>query len=132
MSEAHVELAHRTFDAVSRQDLDAFLALMDTEVVAIPRILAVEGGELRGHDGIRTWWESIFGAFPDFDAEVIEVRDVGDLTISNVRVHGRGEGSSTPFEETIWVVSILRDGRVVRWQTFRSEAEALEAAERRG
>jgi hypothetical protein len=65
---------------------------------------------------------------PDFDAEVIGIREVGALTISNVRAHGRGEGSDTPFEDAIWVVSQLRDGKVVWWQTFASEAEALEAA----
>ncbi len=129
MSQETVDLARRTFDAIGRQDLDAFLGFMDPAVVAVPRTVAVEGSELRGHDGIRTWWQSIFGAFPDFDAEVIGISDVGDSTISHVRVHGRGEGSATPFEETLWVVYGFRDGKVSRWQTLRSEGEALEAAE---
>jgi ketosteroid isomerase-like protein len=128
MSEENVALARQAWDAVSRRDLDAFLALMDPSVVAMPRILAVEGGALHGHDGVRKWWESIFGVFPDFDAEVLGIRAVGDVTISNVRAHGRGEGSDTPFEDAIWVVAQVRDGKVVRWQTFPSEAEALEAA----
>jgi ketosteroid isomerase-like protein len=128
MSQENFELARRTFDAVSRQDLDAFLSLMDPEVVAVPRILAVEGGALHGHDGIRKWWDSIFGAFPDFDAEIIGVRGGCDSTIANVRVQGRGEGSATPFVDNVWVVFRIRDGKVVRWQAFRSEAEALEAA----
>jgi ketosteroid isomerase-like protein len=128
MSEENVALARQAWDAVSRRDLDAFLALMDPSVVAMPRILAVEGGALHGHDGVRKWWESIFGVFPDFDAEVLGIRAVGDVTISNVRAHGRGEGSDTPFEDAIWVVAQVRDGKVVRWQTFPSEAEAFEAA----
>jgi ketosteroid isomerase-like protein len=128
MSEENVALARQAWDAVSRRDLDAFLALMDPSVVAMPRILAVEGGALHGHDGVRKWWESIFGVFPDFDAEVLGIRAVGDVTFSNVRAHGRGEGSDTPFEDAIWVVAQVRDGKVVRWQTFPSEAEALEAA----
>ncbi len=70
----------------------------------------------------------IFGVFPDFDAEVIGVQGVDDLTISKVRAHGHGGGSDTPFEDAIWVVGQLRGGKVVRWQTFSSEAEALEAA----
>ncbi|MGH2987729.1 MAG: nuclear transport factor 2 family protein [Solirubrobacterales bacterium] len=129
MSEENIELAHRAWGAVRKRDLDAFLALMDPEVVAVPRILAVEGGALHGHDGIRRWWESIFGVFPDFDAEVIGIRGVGEVTISNVQVRGRGQGSDTPFEDAIWVVSQLRDGKVVRWQTYGSETEALEAAD---
>ena len=129
MSQENVELARRALDAVSRRALDALLALMDPDVVAVPRILAVEGGALHGHDGIREWWRSIFGVFPDFDVEVVEIREVGNVTISNVRAHGRGEGSDTPFEDAIWVVTHVRDGMVVRWQTFASEAEALEGAE---
>jgi ketosteroid isomerase-like protein len=128
MSQENVELAQRAWDAISRGDLDGFLTLMDPRVVATPRILAVEGGALHGHEGIREWWEGIFAAFPDFDAEVIGIQEVGDFTISNVRAHGRGAGSGTPFEDAIWVVSQLRDGKVVWWQTFPSEAEALEAA----
>jgi ketosteroid isomerase-like protein len=128
MSQENVELARRAYDAISRRDLDAFLALMDPEVVAIPRILAVEGGALHGHDGVRKWWESIFSVFPDFDAEVIGVRAIGNVTISEVRAQGGGQGSDTPFKDAIWVVSQLRDGKVVRWQTFEAEPEALKAA----
>jgi ketosteroid isomerase-like protein len=128
MSEKNVELAYQAYDAISRRDLDAFLALMDPEVVALPRILAIEGGALHGHDGVRRWWESIFRVFPDFDTEMIGARAVGDLTISEVRAHGSGEGSETPFEDAIWVVSHVRDGKVVRWRTCASQAEALEAA----
>jgi ketosteroid isomerase-like protein len=101
MSQENVEIVRRAWDAITRRDLDGFLALMDSEVVAEPRILAVEGGALRGHDGIREWWESVFGAFPDFDAEVIEIREGGHMTISNVRVRGRGAGSDVPFEDDL-------------------------------
>lgn len=129
VTEENVELAHRAFEAISRRDLDALLALMDPEVVAAPRILAVEGGALCGHEGIRTWWESIFSVFPDFDTEVVGVRAVGDWTISEVRAHGSGQGSDTPFVDAVWVASRVRDGKVIRWRTFASEAEAVEASE---
>lgn len=128
MSEENVELTRRAFGAVSRRDLDALLALTDPEVVAVPRILAVEGGALHGHDGIRTWWEGIFAAFPEFDTEVISIRGIGDVTVANVRAHGRGGGSGVPFEDPVWVVSRVREGKVIWWQTCGTEADALEAA----
>ena len=103
-------------------------ALTDPEVVAEPRILAVEGGALRGHDGIRKWWDGVFSAFPDFNIEVIEVRGSEDVTLASVRVRGHGQGSGAPFEDAVWIVSRLRDGKVVWWQTYGSEAEALDAA----
>jgi ketosteroid isomerase-like protein len=125
--EHNVDLAHQAFAAINTRDLDALLALMDPEVVALPRILSVEGGALRGHDGIREWWESIFSVFPDFAMEVVAVRAVGEWTISEVRAHGRGEGSNLPFQDAIWVISRIQFGKAVRWQTFASEADAAEA-----
>jgi ketosteroid isomerase-like protein len=128
MSQENVELVNRAYDALNRRDLDAFLVLMDPEVVAIPRVLAVEGGPLSGHDGIRTWWESILSVFPDFQATVLEVRGVGDATIASLRVLGRGGGSDAPFEDAIWQVTKWRDGRAVWWKAFLDRAQALEAA----
>jgi len=81
MSEENVELAYRSYDAVNRRDLDGLLALMDDDVEAVSRIVAMEGG-LHGHDGIRRWWESWFSAFPDYKIEVDEVRDRGDFVFA--------------------------------------------------
>ena len=39
-------------------------------------------GRYHGHDGIRRWWENLLDTFPDFTIEVIEVRDLGNLTIA--------------------------------------------------
>ncbi len=70
MSQENVELHRRSIDAVNRRDQEAFLALMDRDVEAVSRILAVEGG-LHGHDGIRQWWDNWFEAFPDYKIEVV-------------------------------------------------------------
>jgi ketosteroid isomerase-like protein len=127
MSQENVELARRAADAVNRRDLDALLALTDPEVVTATRTLGVEGGTYHGHEGIRTWWDGIFSAFPDFNVEVISLRGIGDMTLGNLCVRGHGEGSGAPFEDVVWQAARVRDGRVVWWQTFGSEAEALEA-----
>jgi hypothetical protein len=57
MSQENVELVHRLIEAVNRRDLDAALALMDDDVEVASRIVAIEGG-LRGHDGVRLWWQT--------------------------------------------------------------------------
>ena len=114
-------------DAFNRRDLDAFLALMDDDVEAIPRSVAIEGG-YHGHDGIRRWWEDVLDAFPDFTIEAVEVRDLGDLTVANVRLRGHGAGSDVPCRQTLWYVARWRRGKCVWWGDFAREAEALEAA----
>ena len=128
MSEENVDLYRRGIEAFNRRDLEAFLALADPDVVGISRVLAIEGGSYRGHDGTREWWRDLLGVFPEFRIEVVWVRDAGDLTVSELRNSAHGEGGAAALEEFVWQVSEWRDGRVVRWQMYESEEEAIEAA----
>jgi ketosteroid isomerase-like protein len=133
MSRENVALRYRAADAFNRHDLDALLALCDPDVVFISRHLGLEGGgrTLRGHDGVRTWWESLLAVFPDFSTELEEVRDLGDVTVTRHQLHGRGIGSGAPMEQTNWDVTEWRHKKAIWWRAFRTEAEALEAAEQR-
>jgi ketosteroid isomerase-like protein len=126
MSQENVELARRAFDAFNRRDLDAFLALMDADVRAVPFAAAIEGDYL-GHDGIRRWWENLLGVFPDFKLGAVEVRDFGDMTVASVRNRGRATGSDILMDRTLWQVAEWRDGKAVWWSSLGSEAEALAA-----
>ena len=127
MSERNVELYRRGIEAFNRRDLDAFLALADPHVVGVSRVLAIEGESYRGHDGTRKWWKDLLGVFPDFMIEIVWVRDAGNLTVSELRNSAGGEGSGA-LEEHVWQVSEWRDERVVRWQIYAREQDALEAA----
>jgi ketosteroid isomerase-like protein len=126
MSRENVELAHRSVDAFNRRDLDALLAVMDDDVEGAPPLASMEGN-YHGHAGIRRWWESLFSGLPDFTIEVVEVRDLGDLTVAVLRNRAHGAVSHTPIEQRLWLVGEGRNGKIIWWQTFRSEAEALEA-----
>jgi ketosteroid isomerase-like protein len=128
MSQENVELHRRAVDAFNRRDLDAFLLLADDEVAINPLTLELEGGSYHGHDGIRSFWEAYLRVFPDFTAEVDELRDLGEVTVARVRLHGHGTGSDVPFEQPISQVARWRDRRCLCWRSFRSEADALDAA----
>jgi ketosteroid isomerase-like protein len=126
MSQENVELALQAFDAVNRRDLDALLAVMDDDVEVVTRIAAMEGA-LHGHDGVRRWWENMFTAFPDYEFEVVDVRDLRDVTLASLRALGHGAGSNVPFEDLLWHASRWRRGKCVWWRAFEAEAEALKA-----
>ena len=129
MSQENVELAYRTYDAFNRRDLDAFLACMDPEVEFTTSFMQMEGEpDVSGHAGLREWWRGLFAVFPDFRAEVLEVRDRGDAGIVAVRMFGHGADSGAPFEVALWQAVKARDYKVTWWRMFASEAEALEAA----
>jgi len=128
MSQENVELVWRLVDAFNRRDLDAYLALTDEGVEAIPQMGAVEGG-YHGHDGTRRWWTDLLGAFPDFSAELYEVHDIGgNVTLAAACIRGHGAGSETPIDQPFWQVVRWRRGRCFWWAHFGTRAEALEAA----
>ena len=131
MSQENVELTRRVFDAFVRRDRDAFVAFHDPDCEIQP-LLAAVGGNYHGHDGVREWWEDLFGAFPDFSFRVDEVRELGDRTLGAARISGHGahgmDSSAPMIEQVSWILAEWRDERVVWWCNCRSEAEALEAA----
>jgi len=126
MSQENVGLHYRAIDAVNRRDLQAFLALMDAHVEAVSRIVAVEGG-LYGHDGVRRWWNSWFEVWPDYEIEVVAMRDARDATIATISAAAQSVGSELPFEDNAWLAARWRDDKCIWWQVFRAEREALEA-----
>ena len=129
MSEENVELVHEANDALTRRDLDALLALADPDIEVFPLIARLEGGSpYRGHDGVRRWWENWLHTAPDFSAEVEEVRDLGDVTVTRYRVRGHGIGSGASIEQTVWQVTRWRNGKIVSSSNYGTEDEALEAA----
>jgi ketosteroid isomerase-like protein len=129
MSQENVELLRHAFDAFNRRDLDAFLTLCDPELEFISYWMQVEGGgPYRGHNGVRDWWERLLDVYPDFAAEIEEIRDLGDRTIARVRVHAHGVGSDMPMGTTMWHVAEYRPGKTIGWRFVNSEAQALEAA----
>jgi predicted N-acetyltransferase YhbS/ketosteroid isomerase-like protein len=125
VSKGSVELVYRANDAFQRRDLEAFLALIDADAEVAPR--GPDGGSYRGHEGVRRSWQQIFSVFPDFGTEVYEVRDFGEVLLVTARGHEHGVGSDAPFEQKFWQVVELRDDKIARWRSYRSESDGLEA-----
>jgi ketosteroid isomerase-like protein len=130
VSENNVELLRRAVDAVNRRDLGSFLALMDEKVECVSRLVAIEGG-MYGHEGARRWWESWFGAFPDYKIELGEVEETGDVVLVALRAAGHAARSALPFEDTAWHASEWSQGKCVWWRVLGTHVEALEAARER-
>ncbi len=129
MSEGNVELHYRAVEDFNRRDFDAFLGLNDPDVELTPAVVRLEGGTVySGHDGVRRWWEDLFSVYSDFTVEIEEIRPAGDMTVARLHNRGHGAESSAPMEQTTWQVVDWRDNRAIRWGTYLSRAEALEAA----
>jgi ketosteroid isomerase-like protein len=127
MSQENVRLHYRFYAAFNRRDLDGALALADDDIEAESVIVGVEG-RYHGHERLRLLWNDLFEVWPDLTARAVEVRDLGDVTVADLRLHGRGAGSAVPTDERLWVVARWRRGKCISWSDFATEAEALEAA----
>lgn len=127
MSEDNVELAHQAYHAFNRRDLASLLALIDADAEAVPRLAAMEG-VFHGHEGIRRWWTHLLTAWPDYQVEIVEVRDLGHITLGNVEVAGHAADSGIAVRQTAWHVWRWRRKKAVWFGFFPTEASALEAA----
>ena len=130
MSEENVELHRRGYDAWNRGDMNAWLALADPDIEFSPFMVEMEGERTyQGRDGARRLWNDWLTTFPDRHIKVDEIKDLGgDATFGAVRLRAHGARSDAPVEQSAWHVMQWRNGKCVRWQAFRDEAEALEAA----
>ena len=129
MSQEDVDLTRVAVDAFDRRDVDSFLALNDPDVEFAPVEASVEGGQpFRGHDGVRRWWAETFEVFPDFEIDLVGIRDLGEQLLVNARLRGRGANSGATIDRAVWSIITWHEGRVVSWFSFESSDEALEAA----
>jgi ketosteroid isomerase-like protein len=108
-----------TDDSLSR-----FLA-SEIEWVPVNRsLLAVES--YRGFDGVRRFWGEFLSTWESYGVELLSVRDAGDQVA--VVVHIVGRTRELEVDRTQSSLLTVRDGRVVRVQSFADPEGAGEAA----
>jgi ketosteroid isomerase-like protein len=122
MSQENVELVRRGMESAR-----AFWALFDEDIVfnmeLVPDADDVYIGREAAIGASRQYW----GTFENYQLDALELIDVGSSVVVVVRERGRGRGSGAPFERRWAQVWTFRSGRIVRWEAFPNEAEALEA-----
>jgi ketosteroid isomerase-like protein len=120
-------MAETAFGALNSRDLDAFTALIAEDVEFTSLVAEIEGTTFHGHDGVRAWWETVISGFGDVRWDVVEVRGAGDRAVAHVLMAGHLGG--VPVELPMWLGARLRGDKVIWWGFFRTEGEAVAAAE---
>jgi ketosteroid isomerase-like protein len=128
VSQEDIQRVKDAWAAIGANDLDRFMELVDPEVEFTSLVAEADAVTYRGHDGVRRWWDSIREAFPEFWAEAIDLREVGDQLLAEIRLCGTVHG--TRVDQTIWQVLSVRQGLVVGWSIHRTEEEALKGISR--
>jgi ketosteroid isomerase-like protein len=128
VSSEDVEIARQVWDAWQRGDVATVFKLIDPDVVSTQFPEQVDTRPYYGHDGVREVMIEWIGTWDDYEIELLDLRPVGEAVVASLHQRGRGKGSGAAMEGDVWFVWRLRGGRIVRWQMFSSEAEALAAA----
>jgi ketosteroid isomerase-like protein len=128
MSQENVEVVRRAYEAFSRGGVPAMLELFDPSVVFTPLPDAPDVQSFHGHEGLLQGIAQTTEIWDDFSVELREMRDFDDHILASLRWWGRGPGSGIQMETDVYALVTLREGKIVRWQFFPSEQQALEAA----
>jgi ketosteroid isomerase-like protein len=124
MSQENVETVRRAYDCLARRDWDAMWRDFDPDFVLDTQLQ----GSYRGRDECQAFLEDQLSPFQSSTTEPVEVFEGGEHVAVYVKIRARPMESSAEIEVLIGHLFTLRDGLIVRLQTFPKREKALEAA----
>jgi ketosteroid isomerase-like protein len=138
VSQQDVELLEALFAGAQSLDKEAMLAALpqlipemcDPDVVWVEDPTRADSRTYRGHDGVRASWERWLENFDEYGFEVESMSDHGDRVLVTGIEHGRGRASGAEVSARVYVLCTFRAGKILRYQEFYDEQDALAALER--
>jgi ketosteroid isomerase-like protein len=129
MSQENLELARRGVDKLNRGGIDAVVDLCDPEVewIAIPGFLP-DAEDFHGHAGVRAWFEKVSEALGQLHWETEEIAGRGEWLFVALKLRAAGRASGIEGEFRIFQAWRIRNGKLLRLESYLSRGEALEAA----
>ena len=127
MSQEYSENIERAYQAMSRLDADALVALCEPDVEFRSRIAEADDVTYRGHDGVRVYIASLAEVFEWVQTEPLDVVEESDRAVVCNRFRARGRQSGVEIEERFFQALRFRDDKVLWWAFYPSRAAALEA-----
>ena len=136
MSQENVEFLEGLFAGAEEMDKQALLDALpeliaqtcDPEIEWVEDPRRADRRVYRGHEGVRESWERWLENFEEYGFELERMVDCGDKVLVFAREEGRGSLSGGTISQRIYTVYTFRDGKVVRYEEFYEEGDALEAA----
>jgi hypothetical protein len=129
MSQENVEVVRKAIGARNR-DLEEWLIFFHPAALTSDRATAagMRTGEIQGVDELRRDAEQWHEVFADFEMEVVELVDLDEWVLAEVRFHGRGGASGAKV--ALFQVDLYRvcEGLITEQRAgYTSREEALEA-----
>jgi ketosteroid isomerase-like protein len=134
MSRENVEIVRRGYEAMNSGDIKTALSMFDPDVEVH---LAEDAGTVmgldfertyRGVEGFLSFLAQLSEAWEEFRWEPEEFADAGENVVVFIRMKAKGRASGIEIEQPMAHLCAVRDGRLVRHETFWERSAALEAA----
>jgi ketosteroid isomerase-like protein len=135
MSQENVDFLTGLFTAADSLDREALLKALpdliehmcDPEIEWVEDPQRADGRVYRGHAGVRDSWEQWLENFEAYGFEIERIDDHGDRVLVVAVEHGRGSVSEAEVSARVYMVCTFRAGKILRYQEFYNEDQALEA-----
>jgi ketosteroid isomerase-like protein len=128
MSQANVERLRVALEVLSREGPEAILDNVDPDIEWIADRSDMGRVVYRGHQGVVRSFAELSEGFEDFGFEVDQLIDADNRVVALGRMYGRGRTTGIRAEIPLGVVCTYGlDGKLVRYESFRNVADALEA-----
>jgi ketosteroid isomerase-like protein len=123
----NADIVREVFEAFSRRDTAAVVALADPEIVFMPPTgrLAGRTEPYRGHDGLRTYLSDVARVWQELRSEPDEYIELDDRVLCTGRVYAWGVGRVIDAPAG-WVWRV-RDGLLVEGRVYETRRAAYEA-----
>lgn len=122
------EVVRRAVSAFLARDLDAIIAVADSEIVVRSLLTEAERLLYHGHEGVRDWFDAVFGVFPDWHPEPQAATHSGqEAVVIPLHVTATAAGSRVPVDQMYWLGARVRAAKIIYFGFFRTEDDALDA-----
>jgi ketosteroid isomerase-like protein len=127
MSQENVEVARNAVAAFNRRDVPALVELTTDDFQWVTWTGTVEPTVYHGADGLSSYFRDS-DVWEVLSLDVQEFRDLGERVLVAGTFHALGGGSGAEIHVSYFSAFFVRGGKLGRVLSFRTEAEALEAA----
>jgi ketosteroid isomerase-like protein len=122
------ELVRRAVNAFMARDLPGLLELAHEEIVLRSLLTEAERPLYHGHEGVREWFDAVFGVFPDWrPAPRSASLDEHGSVVVCLDVTATGAVSGAPIDQVYWLGARVEADKLVFFGFFRTEGDALDA-----
>ena len=126
MSQATLELARNAVAAFNRRDVPALVEMTTDDFQWVTWTGTVESTVYDGADGLAAYFKDA-DVWEVLDLDAQEFRDLGDKVLVVGMFHARGGGSGAEVRAPYYSAFFVREGKLARVLSFRTEDEALAA-----